>query len=97
MRKERQHQSQGCPLRRRRVKEYRKLGYKRWRDRYRLWLPLACFRETSQAVKRRTGEYVRAARMGNMCWEVKIEFLFYNSILKFDATGELPWATTSQK
>lgn len=27
--------ARGSPLRRRHVKEYKKLGYKRWRDRYR--------------------------------------------------------------
>lgn len=45
-------------------------------------------------MKKRAGEYVQAAKTENMCWEVKMKSLFYNSILKFDATGELPWVTS---
>jgi hypothetical protein len=46
------------------------------------------------AVKRLTGEHVSATEKSNMYWEVAMKFLFYNSILKYDATGELPWVRT---
>jgi len=37
---------------------------------------------------------VSATEKSNMYWEVAMKFLFYNSILKYDATGELPWVRT---
>lgn len=86
----------GVPKRKRRVKEYKKLGYKRWRDKYRYGYRWRAEGNIS-AVKRLTGEHVRSAKTENMHWEVEMKFLLYNSILKFDSTGELPWATISQK
>ena len=85
--------ARGCPLRRRHVLEYRELGYGEWRDKYRYgyrWRVEGCF----SAVKRLTGEHVSATKKSNMYWEVAMKFLFYNSILKYDATGELPWVET---
>jgi len=85
--------ARGCPLRRRHVLEYRELGYDEWRDKYSYgyrWRVEGCF----SAVKRLTGEHVSATVKSNMYWEVALKFLFYNSILKYDATGELPWVRT---
>ena len=85
--------SRGCPLRRRHVCEYKELGYKEWRDRYHYgyrWRVEGNF----SAVKRLTGEHVSATEKANMYREVAMKFLFYNSILKYDATGELPWTRT---
>ena len=96
VRKNASTRARGSPTRKKHVKEYKKLGYKGWRDKYRYGYRWRAEGNLS-AVKRRTGEYVRAVKVENMCWEVKMKFLFYNSILKFDATGELPWATISQK
>lgn len=96
MRKNASTRARGSPLRKKRVREYKELGYKGWRDKYRYGYRWRAEGNLS-AVKRLTGEYVRAVKMENMLREVKMKFLFYNSILKFDATGELPWATISQK
>jgi len=85
--------ARGCPLRRRHVLEYRELGYEEWRDRYRYgyrWRVEGNF----SAVKRLTGEHVSATERTNMYREVAMKFLFYNSIIKYDATGELPWMRT---
>ena len=43
------------------------------------------------AVKRLAGEYVTATEKNNMYKEVAMKFLFYNSIIKYDITGESPW------
>ena len=45
-------------------------------------------------LKRLTGEHVSATKKHNMYKEVAMKFLFYNSIIKYDATGELPWVGT---
>lgn len=96
MRKNASTKARGSPLRKKHVKEYRELGYEKWRDKYRYGYRWRAEGNLS-AVKRLTGEYVRAVKVENMFWEVKMKFLFYNSILKFDATGELAWVTISQK
>jgi hypothetical protein len=93
IRKNASTRSRGCPLRRRHVCEYKELGYKEWRDRYRYgyrWRVEGNF----SAVKRLTGEHVSATEKTNMYREVAMKFLFYNSIIKYDATGELPWMKT---
>ena len=85
--------SRGCPLRRRHVCEYKELGYREWRDKYRYgyrWRVEGSF----SAVKRLTGEHVSATEKTNMYREVDMKFLFYNTIIKYDATGELPWMKT---
>jgi len=52
------------------------------------------WRETSLLPERLTGEYVSATEKINMYREVSMKFLFYNSMIKYDATGELPWVKT---
>jgi len=97
MRKNASTRARGSPLRKKHVREYKELGYKKWRDKYRYGYRWRAEGNLS-AVKRLTGECVRAVKLENMLREAKMKFLFYNAILKFDATGELPWATTiSQK
>lgn len=82
--------ARGCPLRRKHVLEYKKIGYKAWKDKYEYgyrWRP-----ETNlSAVKRLTGEYVSATKKENIFQEVERKFLFYNAILKFDSMGEVLW------
>lgn len=82
--------ARGCPLRKKHVREYKELGYKKWRDKYRYgyrWRVEGNF----SAVKRLAGEYVVATKRVNMFKEVIMKFLFYNSILKYDATSSPLW------
>ena len=84
--------ARGCPLRKKHVREYKQLGYKKWRDKYRYgyrWRAEGNF----SAVKRLTGEHVTATKRNNMFKEVAMKFLFYNSIVKFDTMGKFPWTT----
>lgn len=37
-------------------------------------------------VKRKFGEFVRATKVKNMFNEVKLKYLFYNTIIKYDVT-----------
>ncbi|MEW6222626.1 MAG: IS5 family transposase [Candidatus Hadarchaeota archaeon] len=80
----------GCPLRKKHVREYRQMGYKKWRNKYRhgyRWRVEGNF----SAVKRLAGEYVVATKRKNMFKEVVMKFLFYNAVLKYDSTGRSPW------
>lgn len=82
--------ARGCPLRKKHVREYKQLGYRKWRDRYRYgyrWRVEGNF----SAVKRLAGEYVVATKKSNMYKETAMKFLFYNAILKYDATWRPPW------
>ncbi len=74
------------------AREFRELGYQAWRDKYRYgkrWYPECIF----SAVKRKSGEYLRATKVENMFNEVRLKFLFYNAILKYDATNDAPFAS----
>ena len=93
IRKNASTRARGCPLRRSHVLEYGELGYEEWRDKYRYgyrWRVEGSF----SAVKRLTGEHISATKKISMYKEVAMKFLFYNSIIKYDTTGELPWAKT---
>ena len=37
-------------------------------------------------MKRKFGEFVRATKVKNMFNEVKLKYLFYNAIIKYDVT-----------
>ena len=90
IRKNASTRARGCPLRKKHVREYRELGYKRWKKKYGYgfrWRAEGNF----SAVKRLTGEHVMASKKANMYKEVVMKFLFYNSILKYDVKGEVPW------
>ena len=82
--------ARGCSLRKRHVREYKELGYQGWRRKhgygYR-WRVEGSF----SAVKRLAGEYVAAIKKANMFREVTMKFLFYNSIIKYDTTGQPLW------
>jgi IS5 family transposase len=90
MRKNASTRARRCPLRKKHVREYKELGYKKWRNKYRYgyrWRVEGNF----SAVKRLAGEYVVATKRKNMFKEVVMKFLFYNAILKHDATGRSQW------
>ena len=72
--------SRGSPSRAKRVREYRKLGYERWRDRYRYgyrWSAESFF----SGVKRVFGETCRSKSKDALFQEVKMKFIFYNMLL----------------
>jgi len=72
--------SRGSPSRSKRVREYRKLGYERWRDKYRYgyrWSAESFF----SGVKRVFGETCRAKSKDGLFQEVKMKFIFYNMLL----------------
>jgi IS5 family transposase len=82
--------ARGCPLRKKHVRGYKRLGYKKWRNKYEYgyrWRAEGNF----SAVKRLTGEYVVATKKTNMYKEVIMKFLCYNSIIKYDETAQPPW------
>jgi hypothetical protein len=67
------------------AREFRELGYEGWRDKYtygKRWYSEGTF----SAVKRKCGECVHATKVKNMFNEVKLKYLFYNAILKYDET-----------
>jgi IS5 family transposase len=62
------------------IREFRRLGYDKWRDKYRYgsrWSVEGVF----SAVKRIMGESVRASSIEGMFREVKMKFIFYNLLL----------------
>ena len=72
--------SRGSPSRAKRVREYRKLGYERWRDKYRYgyrWSAESFF----SGVKRVFGETCRSKSKDALFQEVKMKFIFYNMLL----------------
>jgi hypothetical protein len=91
IRKSTSTRARGCPLRKRHAREFKELGYERWRRRYGYGFRWRVEGNLS-AVKRLAGEYVVATKKPNMFKEAILKFLFYNSILKFDALGKPPWA-----
>jgi IS5 family transposase len=72
------------------AREFHELGYKNWRDKYgygKRW-----YSEVPHSVvKRKCGEYVLATDKKNMYHEVMLKYLFYNSLIKYDECGLLPW------
>ena len=62
------------------VKEYKKLGYEKWKDKYRYGERWLCTEVIFSAVKRMEGEYVRATKEKNMFHEAKMKFWIYNKI-----------------
>ena len=72
--------SRGSPLRAKIVREYRKLSYEGWKDRYRYgyrWSAESFF----SGVKRVFGETCRAKSKDALFQEVKMKFIFYNMLL----------------
>jgi len=76
--------------RKRFVKEYFELGHEQWRKKYRYgmrWMVEAVY----SAIKRITGEHVRAKKTENMFHEAELKVLVYNLLVYYDHTGMLPW------
>lgn len=74
------------------AREFRELGYEKWRDKYdygKRWYSESTF----SAVKRKSGEYVRATKPENMFHEVKLKFIFYNALINYDFTSNVPWTS----
>ena len=72
--------SRGSPSRAKIVREYRKLGYERWKDKYRYghrWSAESFF----SGVKRVFGETCRSKSKDALFREVKMKFIFYNMLL----------------
>ena len=72
--------SRGSPSRAKRVREYKKLGYEGWKDKYRYgyrWSAESFF----SGVKRVFGETCRSKPKGAPFREVKMKFIFYNMLL----------------
>ena len=72
--------SRGSPSRAKIVREYRKLGYERWKDKYRYghrWSAESFF----SGVKRVFGETCRSKSKDALFQEVKMKFIFYNMLL----------------
>ena len=70
----------GSMLRAKHVKEYQKMGYKKWREKYGYGYRWVCTEGIFSAVKRMEGECVRATKMENMLHEAKMKFWIYNKI-----------------
>jgi IS5 family transposase len=90
MRENASMRARGCQLRKKHVREYKRLGYKKWRNKYGYGYRWRAEGNLS-AVKRLTGEYVVATKKTNMYKEAIMKFLFYNSIIKYDKTAQPPW------
>ncbi|MDI6903497.1 MAG: IS5 family transposase [Methanocellales archaeon] len=72
--------ARGSPYRAKCVRERRKLGYEKWKERYGYGQRWAAEGILS-AVKRIMGESVRATSPDGMFREVKMKFIFYNMLL----------------
>jgi len=63
--------------------ESREPSYESWHDKYkhgRQWYAKSTF----SAVKRKSGEFERATKAKNMSNEIKLKYIFYNTIIKYD-------------
>ena len=63
--------------------ESREPDYESWHDKYkhgRQWYAESTF----SAVKRKSGEFERATKAKNMSNEIKLKYIFYNTIIKYD-------------
>jgi len=76
----------GSMFRKEHVKEYKKLGYKKWSKKKKYGNRWLCTEVLYSAVKRMEGEYVRATKKENMFHEAKMKFWIYNKIK--EATSE---------
>lgn len=70
----------GSMFRKEHVKEYKKIGYKKWSKKKRYGNRWLCTEVLYSAVKRMEGEYVRATKEENMFHEAKMKFWIYNKI-----------------
>lgn len=70
----------GSFLRKEKVKEYKKLGYKEWARQKGYGMRWVCTEGIFSAVKRMFGEFVRATKRANMYLEAKLKFWAYNQV-----------------
>lgn len=70
----------GSMLRAKHVNEYKRIGYRKWREKYGYGYRWVCTECIFSAVKRMHGEYVRATKHENMLHEAKMKFWVYNKI-----------------
>lgn len=70
----------GSMFRKEHVKEYKKLGYEKWRKKKKYGNRWLCTEVIYSAVKRMEGEYVKATKEENMFHEAKMKFWIYNKI-----------------
>ena len=62
------------------AKEYKKIGYEKWAEKYQYGNRWLCTEVIFSAVKRIEGECVRATKKENMLHEAKMKFWAYNKI-----------------
>jgi hypothetical protein len=80
IRKNASSNANGSMFRKEHVQEYKKLGYKKWRDKNHYGNRWLCTEVLYSAIKRMEGEYVRATKKENMFHEAKMKFWIYNKI-----------------
>jgi IS5 family transposase len=73
-------QSRGSPNRAKCVRERRRLGYERWRDRHGYGMRWKS-ESFNSGVKRTFGEYVRATSVAGALQEAAMKFMFYNLLI----------------
>jgi len=70
----------GSMFRAKHAKEYKKIGYEKWAEKYQYGNRWLCTEVIFSAVKRIEGECVRATKKENMLHEAKMKFWAYNKI-----------------
>jgi len=80
IRKNASNNANGSMFRKGFVQEYKKLGYKKWRNKKHYGNRWLCTEVIFSAVKRMEGEDVRATKKENMFHEAKMKFWIYNRI-----------------
>ena len=83
IRKNASTRSRGSPYRAQCVRELKKIGYEKWKEKYQYGMRWASEGYFS-AVKRIFGENMRATSKEGMVQEVKMKFLFYNTIAQME-------------
>ncbi len=68
----------GSMTRARYVREYKKIGYDKWKKKYKYGERWLCTEGIFSAVKRMEGEYVKSTKEENMFHEAKMKFWIYN-------------------
>lgn len=81
IRKNASEKARGSLLRKKKVKEYKKLGHEKWVEKNQYGIRWLCTEGILSAVKRIFGEFVRATNKRNMYREAKLKFWAYNLLL----------------
>ena len=80
IRKNASGKSDGSFLRKKHVKKFKKLGYKKWAKKTGYGMRWPCTEGIFSSVKRIFGEYVRSTNKENMYHEAKLKFWAYNQV-----------------